>query len=68
MRERKEIEKTQKSIGELWCDWNMKKISGDEFAYQFGVAFQKELKPIWKKCSKLYIKIHKEMVRRGRLL
>ncbi|RKY29016.1 MAG: hypothetical protein DRP74_09320 [Candidatus Omnitrophota bacterium] len=58
----------KKSIGELWCDWNMHKISGDEFAYQFGRIFEKELRPIWRKYSKLHNKIHEEMVKRGRML
>jgi len=60
------MKEIRKSIGELWCDWNMEKISGDEFAYKFGIMFKEELKPIWKKCSKLYLKIHEEMVKKGK--
>ena len=59
------LKKNEKSIGELWCDWNMHKISGDEFAYEFGRMFQKELRSIWKKHSRLRNKIIEEMVKIG---
>ena len=57
-----------KGIGEIWCDWNEKKITGDEFAYEFGKRFEKELLRIWRKRQKLKKRILEEMVKEGRML
>lgn len=61
-------ENKEKTIAELWCKWNARELTGDEFAYEFGRYFKKEINPIWINWLKLREKIKEEMVREGRFL
>jgi len=43
----KKIEKKISKLAKLWVKWNVHKITGDEFAYQFGKEFKKETQEEW---------------------
>ena len=49
-----------RALSELWVKWNLGKISGNKFAYEFSKAFEKETMEAWKNLKHVVASSEKE--------
>ena len=49
-----------RKMSELWCLWNAREITGDEFAYEFWKIFKKEVTIVWDEWNLGKIELRKE--------
>lgn len=40
-------EQKMKELAWLWCRWNRKELSGEEFAFRVGELYKKEVLEFW---------------------
>lgn len=53
-------EENFRKMSELWCLWNIREITGDEFAYEFWKLFKKEVTIVWDEWNVERIELRKK--------
>ena len=45
---KKKLVRKREVVAEIWCDWNMKTIDGNEAMHRIGGVFRASIKRAWK--------------------